>query len=36
MQGNAYIKGLEGTKVLAAYGYEVSRRGAEVKVVKKR
>jgi hypothetical protein len=36
MQGNAYIKGLEGTKVLAAWGYEVSRRGAEVKVVKKR
>jgi alpha-D-xyloside xylohydrolase len=36
MQGNAYIKGLEGTKVFAAWGYEVSRRGAEVKVVKKR
>ncbi len=36
MQGNAYIKGLEGTKVLPALGYEVSRRGAEVKVVKKR
>lgn len=36
MQGNAYIKGLEGTKILAAGGYEVSRRGAEVKIVKKR
>jgi alpha-D-xyloside xylohydrolase len=36
MQGNAYIKGLEGTKIVSAWGYEVSRRGAEVKVVKKR
>ena len=36
MQGNAYIKGLEGTKVISVPGYTVSRRGAEVKVVKQR
>jgi hypothetical protein len=36
MQGNAYIKGLEGTKVISTADYTVSRRGAEVKVVKKR
>lgn len=36
MQGNAYIKGLEGTKVVSTADYTVSRRGAEVKVVKRR
>jgi alpha-D-xyloside xylohydrolase len=36
MQGNAYIKGLEGTKVISTEDYTVSRRGAEVKVVKRR
>jgi hypothetical protein len=36
MQGNAYIKGLEGTKVISTIDYTVSRRGAEVKVVKRR
>jgi Glycosyl hydrolases family 31 len=36
MQGNAYIKGLEGTKVVSTVDYTVSRRGAEVKVVKRR
>lgn len=36
MQGNAYIKGLEGTKVESTSDYTVSRRGAEVKVVKRR
>jgi hypothetical protein len=36
MQGNAYIKGLEGTKVISTVDYTVSRRGAEVKVVKRR
>jgi alpha-D-xyloside xylohydrolase len=36
MQGNAYIKGLEGTKVISTADYTVSRRGAEVKVVKRR
>ncbi len=36
MQGNAYIKGLEGTKVVSTNDYTVSRRGAEVKVIKRR
>ncbi len=36
MQGNAYIKGLEGTKVVSTVDYTVSRRGAEVKVVRRR
>ena len=36
MQGNAYIKGLEGTKVISTSDYTVSRRGAEVKIVKRR
>lgn len=36
MQGNAYIKGLEGTKVIITSEYTVNRRGAEVKIIKKR